>query len=135
MYPRQDPVGSQRGFKGVAAININPLPFRTFLARYLKYIKITNCICFATFTIFVISHTDANPQYCYYNHNTRYSLLANKNCFTKQKIYNTKKILLCYFLKGKGAYFASKEAKSYFKYISELAFRHQFYYFTKAYTR
>ena len=40
MYPRQDPAGNRRGFKGVAITSINPLPFRTLLAKYLKYIKL-----------------------------------------------------------------------------------------------
>ena len=63
MYPRQEPAGSQRGFRGVTATGINPLPSRTPLAKHLKYIESLLHLFFATFTAFVISHTGANPQY------------------------------------------------------------------------
>ena len=37
MYPRQEPAGSRRGFRGVTATGINPLPSRTPLAKQPEY--------------------------------------------------------------------------------------------------
>ena len=37
MYPRQELAGSRRGFKGVTATGINPLPSRTPLAKQPEY--------------------------------------------------------------------------------------------------
>ena len=39
MYPRQEPAGSRRGFRGVTTTGINPLPSRTPLAREPKNIE------------------------------------------------------------------------------------------------
>jgi len=37
IYPRQEPAGSRKGFRGVTATGINPLPSRTPLAKQPKY--------------------------------------------------------------------------------------------------
>jgi len=39
MYPRQEPAGSRRGFRGVKTTGINPLPSRTPLAKEPKNIE------------------------------------------------------------------------------------------------
>ena len=40
MYPRQEPAGSWRGFKGVTTTGINPFSSRTSLAKKPKYIEL-----------------------------------------------------------------------------------------------
>ena len=40
MYLRQEPAGSRRGFRGITATGINPLPSHTPLARQPKYTEL-----------------------------------------------------------------------------------------------
>ena len=39
MYLHQELVGNRKGFKGIMAISINPLPFRIPLAKQSEYTK------------------------------------------------------------------------------------------------
>ena len=39
IYLRQKPIDNRKDFKGITATSINPLPFRTPLAKQFEYIK------------------------------------------------------------------------------------------------